>query len=174
MTYPRLTSALLTIAVAAVCTGCIGQRNAVKTQAELRSATTNANAFAITLQKAMEADLQAHLKTRATLQSVVAEWKDRRIALARQPIIDARAAALMSLQTNFSFSLQTWQAARRAENQKLKDTFSTRLAPLESDVNSQAAVWAEAAKKAHDFPNDVGLALADAEARVAYLSAAGA
>jgi hypothetical protein len=154
------------------CAGCVGQRNAVKSQEELRATTQQALVFANSLEKAMDADRKAHAETRATLSRVLAEWQERRSAAARLPILEARSEAILSIQSNLLHTMQSWQSARHEAEVSLEQELSGRLASWGTaarDAEDKAVV---AAEKAAAFPNDLQLALACTNARLEYTAIA--
>jgi len=172
MTIQRYSGLLATASLVVACSGCIGQRNAIKSQEELRAATKNAVVFANSLEKAMTAEWRAHEETRATLNQVLEEWKERRVAAARLPIIEARAEALLSIQSNLFHTLQAWQVAWHEANDSLQAELSSRLAPWESAAKDAEEAALAAADKAAAFPNDLELALASTNAHLHYTALA--
>lgn len=168
MTFQRYIGLLATASVVVACSGCVGQRNAIQSQEELRAATKNAVVFANSLEKAMTADWRAHQETRATLNKVLEEWKERRVAAARLPIIEARAEALLSIESNLVHTLQAWQVAWHEAHDSLQGELSSRLAPWESAAKDAEEAALTAAQKAAAFPHDLELALASTNAHLHY------
>jgi hypothetical protein len=137
------------------CAGCVGQRNAVKSQEELRATTQQALVFADSLGKAMDAERKAHEETRATLSRVLTEWQERRSAAARLPILEARAEALLSIQSNQLRAMQSWQSARHEAEVSLEHELGGRLASWGTAARDAEAKAMAAAGKAAAFPNDL-------------------
>ena len=172
MTSPRATYWFPPVLLAIACTGCVGQRNAIRSQAELRAATINANTFASSLQRAMAADLRAHQETRATLQNVIAEWKESRMASALLPLIEANSAAVSNIQASLSSTLQAWQETRRNSNLEVNVKLSQHLVDWEESAKVFKAAVTNSTRRAGVLTNDLELALAAVRAEQDYVSTA--
>lgn len=168
----RATIWLSLVLLVSVGTGCIGQRNAVKSQTELRTATTTAILTANSLKAATAAELQAHLQTRETLREVIGQWQKSRPTAATLPVIEAKDAALLKLQTMFSATLQEFQAFRHEANANLTPTINRQQAPLTGQVDSAKKAATEAATETAKYPNDLKLSLTSVQADLLFNSIA--
>lgn len=172
MNSQRVRIGLLLVLLAGVGSGCVGHRNALKSQTELRAATTSALTAVNSLQAATTAELQAHQQTRETLREVVGQWQKSRRAAATLPVIEAKDAALLKLQTLLTTTLEEFQAARHEASKALTETINKEQGSLAGLVKSAKTAADETAGEAAKYPNDLKLALASTNAQLQYVAIA--
>ncbi|MGC3959811.1 MAG: hypothetical protein QM813_18365 [Verrucomicrobiota bacterium] len=168
----RVRFGLLLALLAGVGSGCVGHRNALKSQTELRAATTSALTTVHSLQAATIAELQAHQQTRETLREVASQWQKTRRAAAILPVTEAKDAALLQLQTLLAATLEEFQVSRHEANKALTETINKEQGSLAGLVKSAKAAADETAGEATKYPNDLKLALASTNAQLQYVAIA--
>ncbi len=172
MNSQRLLIGFALALLAGVGSGCVGHRNALKSQTELRAATTSALTAVNSLQAASTAEFQAHQQTRETLREVASQWQKTRRAAATLPVIEAKDAALLKLQTMLTATLEEFQTTRHEANNALTETINKQQDSLAGQIKSAKTTADETASEAAKYPNDLKLALASTNAQLQYVTIA--
>jgi hypothetical protein len=151
-------------------TGCVGHRQAIQTNQDLRDASVQAGLMVQQLGEASAKEAAAHRQARDTLRRLFEEWRVQRLAVAKQTLATVHQRALGEVDAAVAATLTEWQASRHQAHGELSGRLEDALEPLANASRDAQKAAEEAARDLSQFPNDRDLRDAATKADKEYLA----